>query len=61
MQRNISSQYYYRLLKSQNPEPVRQEMEKRTAGYQADKLEFIKNPMITEFLGLSGSTDFTGE
>ena len=29
------------------------------AGYQADKLEFIKNPMITEFLGLSGSTDFT--
>ena len=59
MQRNISSQYYYRLLKSQNQEPVKQEMEKLTAGYQADKLEFIKNPMITEFLGLSGSTDFT--
>ena len=59
LQRNISSQYYYRLLKSQNPEPVKQEMEKLTAGYQADKLEFIKNPMITEFLGLSGSTDFT--
>ena len=59
LQRNISSQYYYRLLKSQNPEPVKQEMEKLTAGYQAVKLEFIKNPMITEFLGLSGSTDFT--
>ena len=59
LQRNISSQYYYRLLKSQNPEPVKQEMEKLTAGYQADRLEFIKNPMITEFLGLSGSTDFT--
>ena len=59
LQRNISSQYYYRLLKSQNPEPVKREMEKLTAGYQADKLEFIKNPMITEFLGLSGSTDFT--
>ena len=59
LQRNISSQYYYRLLKSQNQEPVKQEMEKLTAGYQADKLEFIKNPMITEFLGLSGSTDFT--
>lgn len=59
LQRNISSQYYYRLLKSQNPEPVKQEMEKLTAGYQADKLEFIKSPMITEFLGLSGSTDFT--
>lgn len=59
LQRNISSQYYYRLLKSQNQEPVKQEMEKLTAGYQADKLEFIKNPMITEFLGLSGSADFT--
>lgn len=59
LQRNISSQYYYRLLKSQNQEPVKQEMEKLTADYQADKLEFIKNPMITEFLGLSGSTDFT--
>ena len=59
LQRNISSQYYYRLLKSQNPEPVKREMEKLTASYQADKLEFIKNPMITEFLGLSGSTDFT--
>lgn len=59
LQRNISSQYYYRLLKSQNQESVKQEMEKLTAGYQADKLEFIKNPMITEFLGLSGSTDFT--
>ena len=41
LQRNISSQYYYRLLKSQNPKPVKQEMEKLTAGYQADKLEFI--------------------
>ena len=59
LQRNISSQYYYRLLKSQNQEPVKQEMEKLTAGYQADKLEFIKNPMITEFLGLSNNTDFT--
>lgn len=59
LQRNISSQYYYRLLKSQNQEPVKREMEKLTAGYQADKLEFIKNPMITEFLGLSGGTDFT--
>ncbi len=30
LQRNISSQYYYRLLKSQNPEPVKREMEKLT-------------------------------
>ena len=50
LQRNISSQYYYRLLKSQVKEPVKEEMKKMAAPYQADKLEFIKNPVIAEFL-----------
>jgi len=59
LQRNISSQYYYRLLKSQNKEPVENEMKELTAEYQADKLEFIKNPVIAEFLGLGQNTDFT--
>ena len=58
-QRNISSQYYYRMLMSQNAEPVEKEMKELTASYQADKLEFIKNPVIAEFLGLSSNTDFT--
>ena len=32
----------------------------RTNSYlSADKLEFIKNPVIAEFLGLSSNTDFT--
>ena len=39
---HVATQYFlpilYRLLKSQNQEPVKQEMEKLTAGYQADKL-----------------------
>ena len=43
LQRNISSQYYYRMLMSQNTEPVEKEMKELTATYQADKLEFIKN------------------
>lgn len=34
-------------------------MEELTSKYQSDKLEFIKNPVVTEFLGLSQNTDFT--
>ncbi len=52
LQRNVSSQYYYRLLSSQNKAPVRREMLDRTADAQLGKLEFIKNPVIAEFLGL---------
>ena len=44
LQRNISSQYYYRLLKSQIKEPVVQEMkEKNEEHYLMNKLEFVKN------------------
>ena len=53
LQRNISSQYYYRLLKSQIKEPVIEEMKKITSKYDSDKLEFIKNPVIAEFLGFT--------
>ena len=59
LQRNISSQYYYRMLKTQKKELVESEMKELTAPYQNDKLEFIKNPVIAEFLGLSSNTDFT--
>ena len=59
LQRNISSQYYYRLLKSQKKELVKEEMNSLTADYQNDKLEFIKNPVVAEFLGLSQNTSFT--
>lgn len=59
LQRNISSQYYYRILKSQNTAPVEEEMKRLTSSYQSDKLEFIKNPMIAEFLGMSVDGSFT--
>jgi len=59
LQRNISSQYYYRMLQTQKQELVETEMKTLTAEYQDDKLEFIKNPVIAEFLGLSSNTDFT--
>ncbi|MBU5408298.1 DUF1016 family protein [Ruminococcus sp. MSJ-25] len=59
LQRNISSQYYYRMLKTQKKELVEDEMKKLTASYQNDKLEFIKNPLVAEFLGISQNTDFS--
>lgn len=59
LQRNISSQYYYRMLKTQKKELIENEMKELTASYQNDKLEFIKNPVVAEFLGFSQDTDFT--
>lgn len=59
LQRNISSQYYYRTLKSQIKEPLEKEMKELTAPYQLNKLEFIKNPVIAEFLGMSEDASFT--
>ena len=59
LDRNIASQYYYRLLQSQAKEAVRDEMQALTADFQNDRLEFIKNPVVAEFLGLSPNSDFT--
>ena len=59
LQRNISSQYYYRMLQTQQKDVVKQEMQELTSQYQSDRLEFIKNPVIAEFLGISPNIDFT--
>ena len=59
LQRNISSQYYYRILQTQNKELVENEMKELTSQFQNDKLEFIKNPVVAEFLGLSQNPGFT--
>ena len=58
LQRNVSSQYYHRLLRSQNKEAVHREMQKLTAPLQ-DKLEYMKNPVVAEFLGFKNNTDYT--
>lgn len=57
LQRNISSQYYYRLLKTDNKLAVENEMKQITSSYQ-NKLEFIKNPVIAEFLGMKEDTSY---
>ena len=58
LQRNVSSQYYHRLLQSQNREAVHSEMQKLTSPLQ-DKLEYLKNPVVAEFLGFKNKTDYT--
>lgn len=58
LQRNVSSQYYYRLLQSQNKTLVHDEMVKVTQPLQ-DRLEHLKNPVVAEFLGFKNSTKYT--
>lgn len=58
LQRNISSQYYQRLLLSQQKDAVKTEMQQITSPLQ-DRLEFIKNPIVAEFLGISQNNEFT--
>lgn len=59
LQRNIDTQYYYRLLQSKDKASVEHEMHEKTLTYQQDKLEFIKNPVVVEFLGLTPDISFT--
>jgi predicted nuclease of restriction endonuclease-like (RecB) superfamily len=59
LQRNISSQYYFRLLKSHNKDIVKKKMQQTASAFQQDKLEFIKNPVVAEFLGFAPNSDFT--
>lgn len=59
LHRNIASQYYFRLLQSQDKQPVINEMRQLTADFQNDPKEFVKNPVIAEFLGLTQNTSFT--
>ena len=56
LDRNISTQYYYRLLSSDDKKETSSEMQKQTAAYQSDgyqALEFVKSPYVMEFLGFS--------
>jgi predicted nuclease of restriction endonuclease-like (RecB) superfamily len=59
LDRNISTLYYRRLLSSQNKKSVIKEMQAKTKKLQNDKLEFIRNPSVLEFLGLSPNTGYT--
>lgn len=58
LNRNISTMYYERILMSQQKAPVEQEMKELTKDFDNDKLEFIKNPMVTEFLGIGPAKSY---
>lgn len=58
LDRNIASQYYYRLLQSPKKEEIIAEMHQLTAPLQ-DPRELIKSPVVAEFLGLTSNSDFT--
>ena len=59
LQRNVSSQYYYRIVASQRKGLVEKEMLELTAPLQnPDPTEFIKNPVIGEFLGFTADSAY---
>ena len=53
LDRNISTQYYYRLLESPRKDEVISEMKDKTSEYQNNPAEIIKSPVIAEFLGFT--------
>lgn len=59
LQRNISSQYYFRRLAAQYKDLVDAEMLELTKPLQStDPTEFIKNPVVGEFLGFTTDSSF---
>lgn len=61
LDRNISTQYYHRLMQtpSELQAAVEDEMKQKTLIYQQDKLDFMKNPVVAEFLGLPQNTAYS--
>lgn len=59
LDRNISTMYYQRILASQLKDDVKKEMHEKTTHFQNDKLNFIKNPAVLEFLGLPDNKSYT--
>lgn len=58
LDRNISTQYYYRLLQSPKKENVIAEMKQKTEGYQKNSFELLKNPIMAEFLGFKNEDSY---
>lgn len=59
LERNINTQYRERILASQQQDLVHNEMVDKTTRFQQEKLSFIKNPYVIEFLGLPSTYNYT--
>lgn len=61
LDRNISTQYYYRLMQTPTElqYEVEKEMKQKTQVFQNDKMDFMKNPVVAEFLGLPQNISYS--
>ncbi len=58
LDRNIATQYYYRLLKSPKKEAVIAEMQQKTTNCKNGKFELLKSPIVAEFLGFKNENTY---
>ena len=58
LERQIGTLYYERLLTSKDRQPVRAEAAEKLAEIQSTPREFIRDPVLLEFLGLPGTGKF---
>lgn len=58
LDRNIATQYYYRLMQSPNKADVLNEMQQKNTENQKNKFELLKNPIIAEFLGFKNEDTY---
>ena len=59
LDRNIGSRYDERSLLPQHEGTVGSGMKAPTAPFDNDRMEFIGNPTVAEFIGLSPDSDFS--
>ena len=57
LRRNINTQYFERIMLSKDKASVETEMRKKTDKYQ-QKYEFLRNPIIAEFLGMEENRNY---
>mgnify|MGYP000558113833 CR=1 FL=1 len=58
LDRNIGTQYYYRLLHSPKKEAVIAEMKEKTVAEPKHQFELLKSPIVAEFLGFRTEDSF---
>ena len=58
LDRNISTQYYYRLLHSPKKDAVIAEMKRKTTQFSKTQFELVKSPVVAEFLGFKNEDSY---
>ena len=58
LDRNISTQYYYRLLQATKKEAVIAEMKRKNAQLPKTQFELVKSPVVAEFLGFKNEDSY---